>query len=516
MLLNPSIALWTVVGGLLLYRCYRFLFDRPPNFPSGPPRFPLLGGYLVMLLVNYKHLHKAALKLSEFYRTSILGLYLGDFPTVVVNDLWIAKEVLNRTEFDGRSDLFLARLRDRNFERRGIFFTLGPHWKEQRRFVLRHLRDFGFGRRFEELEAETQHEVTDLLEVIKYGAKFEHEQEFVTGDGFVRCPDVFYGCLANIYCQVVCGERFQRKDMAVLFEMGQHGLVFQQKGDDYGTILSYLPWLKDYFPETTNYRILREVNLKMNDFIEQLLNKFLASYDESHIRCFLDRYIREMKESTPLQGQSFTFQYDQLVMILWDLLVPTVSGSAVQLSMLIQRLILNPRVATKVQQELDEVVGRGRLPTLDDRILLPYTEATLRETLRIDTLVPSGIAHMAMENTTLRGYDIPEGTFVILGLDVIHHQKEAWGDPENFRPERFLDECGKLSLAKDISVPFGAGKRLCVGETFARNTLFLMFTAVMQNFTIHQRPKEPLPDIGKRITGVVTSMEPFWIRFEPR
>lgn len=207
---------------------------------------------------------------------------------------------------------------------------------------------------------------------------------------------------------------------------------------------------------------------------------------------------------------------DQLIMILWDLLIPTLSGTAIQLSMLIQQLLLNPRVARKVQQELDDVVGRGRLPTLDDRVKLPYTEATLREALRIDTLVPSGISHVALEDTKLRGYDIPKGCFVLLGLDVIHNQKEFWGDPDSFQPERFLDDRGKLSLNKDISVPFGAGKRLCAGETFARNTMFLMFSALMQNFHLKQRPGDPLFDAGRRITGVITSTDPFWLGFEPR
>ncbi|XP_058829045.1 probable cytochrome P450 304a1 [Topomyia yanbarensis] len=304
--------------------------------------------------------------------------------------------------------------------------------------------------------------------------------------------------------------------MVLFFRTGRYALHFQQKGDDYGTILSYLPWLKDYFPEATNYRIMREANLRMIDLVESVLKRYMVSYDENHIRCFLDRYIKEMNNSTPLEGETFTFQYDQIVMILWDMLLPTMSGSAIQLSMLLERLLLNPHVIDEVQRELDDIVGRGRLPTLDDRVQLPYTEATIREALCIDTLVPSGIAHVALENTTLRGYDIPKGTFVMLGLDVIHHQREVWGDPENFRPERFLDEQSKLSLAKDVSVPFGAGKRLCAGETFSRNTLFLMFSAIVQNFNLHVRPGDKLSDLGKRVTGVVTSTEPFWINFEPR
>lgn len=169
-----------------------------------------------------------------------------------------------------------------------------------------------------------------------------------------------------------------------------------------------------------------------------------------------------------------------------------------------------------MQKEIDEVVGRDRLPTLDDRVYLPYTEATLREAMRIDTLVPSGIGHMALQDTTLQGYDIPKGTILMLGLDAIHNQRDIWGDPEVFRPERFLDSQGRLSLAKDVSVPFGAGKRLCAGETFARNTMFLVVTALVQNFSLKQRPFDKKPDLGTRQTGVIITPEDFWVKFEPR
>ncbi|XP_055587550.1 probable cytochrome P450 304a1 [Uranotaenia lowii] len=513
---SASTLLWVLAAGLILYRFYRFLFDKPPNFPSGPPRLPFLGGYGFMLMLNYWQMHKASEWLEKFYRTKIIGIYLGSFLSIIVNDFHVVKEIMNRTEFDGRPDLFLARLRERNFQRRGIFFTEGPDWKEQRRFVLRNLRDFGFGRRFEDLEMETRSEIETLLDVLRYGPKYEHEKAFARKEGSALCPDVFYGCLANVYFQVVCGERFLRKDMADVFETGRWANVFQTKGDDFGTVLSYLPWLRKLFPEATNYRPLRESNDRMNDLLEKVLTRYLASYEEGHVRCFLDRYFCELKKTTPLDGQNFSFQYDQLLLIMLDFFLPTISGTAEQISMLLQRLILNPSVTKKIQTEIDEVVGHGRLPNLDDRSNLPYTEAALREGLRIDTLVPSGISHVTLEDTKLRGYDIPKGTVVMLSLDLIHHQKGVWDDPEEFRPERFLDERGKLCLAKDISVVFGAGKRLCAGETFARNTMFLMFAALMQNFNILQMPGEPLPDLNARKYGIITTTVPFWLQFEQR
>lgn len=167
-----------------------------------------------------------------------------------------------------------------------------------------------------------------------------------------------------------------------------------------------------------------------------------------------------------------------MILAVVDFFFPAISGATTQLALLLERLLLNPHVLAKMQAEIDDVVGHGRLPTLDDRIKLSYIEATLRKSLRIDTLVPSGMPHVALHDTTLRGYDIPKGTLLMLGLTDIHNQRDVWGDPEVFRPERFFDSNGRLSLAKDVSVPFGAGKRLCAGETFARNTMSLVVAAL--------------------------------------
>ncbi|XP_058811722.1 probable cytochrome P450 304a1 [Topomyia yanbarensis] len=515
MFITPTIFLWLLVLTLVFVRCYKFLFDKPINFPLGPPRFPLIGCYGILLMINWRHLHKAVAKLCQYYQTSILGMYLGDFGTVYVNDFDAVKEVLYRVEFDGRPDLFLARMREKNFQRRGIFFTEGPDWKEQRRFILRHLRDYGFGRRFEELEAETNAEIMTLIEMLKYGPRYEHEREFMK-DGYVKCPAVFSACFANAFLHVFCGERIPREGAGVLFETGKSALKFQRLGDDFGTILSLLPWLKNIFPNATNYNGIREASLAVNAFIESIVQKHLASYDGNHIRSFLDLYFRDMQKTIPKEGDRFSFQYDQLILGIVDFFFPAISGATTQIALLMERLLLHPEVLNRMQAEIEDVVGNGRLPSLNDRINLPYTEATLREGMRIDTLVPSGIAHVATEDTTLRGYDIPKGTILLLGLDAIHNQLDVWGDPFRFRPERFLDNRGKLSLAKDISIPFGAGKRLCAGETFARNTMFLIVSALVQNFDLKQPPTDNLPDISKRNTGIIITPNDYWVKFVPR
>lgn len=147
---------------------------------------------------------------------------------------------------------------------------------------------------------------------------------------------------------------------------------------------------------------------------------------------------------------------------------------------------------------------------------MPYTEACIRENMRYDTPLPSGLPHKVLKDTHLGGYFIPAGTVMVAGHYAMHVDKELWGDPENFRPERFLNGDGKVDLKKDITMPFGAGKRLCAGETFARNIMFLYVSAIYQNFKLSLRPEDDIDDLIKCNTvGLITSTPDVWVKFKP-
>ncbi|KAF8597601.1 cytochrome P450 [Ceratobasidium sp. AG-I] len=78
-------------------------------------------------------------------------------------------------------------------------------------------------------------------------------------------------------------------------------------------------------------------------------------------------------------------------------------------------MALNPEVAKKVQDEIDRVIGRDRIPNLGDREALPYFDAALQEVLRIAPTVPLGLSHYASEDIEIRGYTIPKGATIHYG-----------------------------------------------------------------------------------------------------
>ncbi|XP_073815610.1 probable cytochrome P450 304a1 isoform X5 [Musca autumnalis] len=482
------------------------------------PRMPFFGSYLLMMLANFRYLHKGVWKFAKWLKSDIIGLHMGPYPIVVVHNAEGVREVLNRKEFDGRPALLVAQIREPSWKIAGIFFKDGPEWAEQRRFILRYLRDFGFGRRFQELELVIQEEITDMINLIRNGPQYEHEKQFIAEGGYrILMPYFFSPFSANSVYHIVFNERYPRNEQAELWKLIRLGVQFQRKNDDYGKLVSIMPWIRHIFPNWSSYNQLMESNTYMYNFYEKLVDRHIETYDESSERNFVDLYIREMKKAE-MEGTTDTtsFKHNQFVMGLLDFTFPAFTAVGMQLSFLVQYFLLYPEVQKKIQKEIDSVVGGGRLPNLNDRKDLHYTEATVREILRIETLVPSNVPHRAQVDTELMGYSVPKDTLVLTSLYAFHNDERVWGDPQNFRPERFLDENGKLCLKKDVSLPFGAGKRLCAGETFARNMLFLMTAAMCQNFNFVLGPNDKLPDLSTNLSGLSTSPRDFWVQLEDR
>lgn len=112
-----------------------------------------------------------------------------------------------------------------------------------------------------------------------------------------------------------------------------------------------------------------------------------------------------------------------------------------------------------------ESLGPTADPTLAHLQGLPYTNACIREGLRINTPISYIVPRASAEATTLGKYAIPPQTSLILNLYAIHHSEEVYPDPHVFRPERFLDS--HSSVSKDSWIPFVNGPRQCPARNFA-------------------------------------------------
>lgn len=88
-----------------------------------------------------------------------------------------------------------------------------------------------------------------------------------------------------------------------------------------------------------------------------------------------------------------------------------------------------------------------------------------------------------LKPTKLCGYDLEVNDQIMFSIDSVHHDPEVFENPQEFRPERFIDENGRLMNTEKLST-FSIGKRACPGESLAVLEVFLYFTTLLQNFTI--------------------------------
>jgi len=145
-------------------------------------------------------------------------------------------------------------------------------------------------------------------------------------------------------------------------------------------------------------------------------------------------------------------------------------------------LAKHPEVQAKVQSEIDTVLG-GRIPNLSDRFLacrhhlytetsplrpkMPYSEAFIDEVQRHAVVGFAGIPRMTTEDVEIGPYFIPSRTRIIPFYHDILRDPAFWGeDTASFKPERFLGENGE-KITFDRNIPFGTGKRSCLGKLFA-------------------------------------------------
>ncbi|KZV68637.1 cytochrome P450 [Peniophora sp. CONT] len=177
-------------------------------------------------------------------------------------------------------------------------------------------------------------------------------------------------------------------------------------------------------------------------------------------------------------------------------------------------MALYPDVQRKARSEIDQIVGKGRLPDFSDRPGLPYISAIVRETLRWNPPAPQGIPHLLVEDDEYRGYHIPKGSIIVGNIWHILHNQAAYAYPTDFEPERHLAD-GKLAPDEFSRAAFGFGRRVCPGKAFAEDLLWLLVAQVLSVFEIAQ-VEETVPLQAKFTSGTFAHPLPFKCDIKPR
>ena len=137
------------------------------------------------------------------------------------------------------------------------------------------------------------------------------------------------------------------------------------------------------------------------------------------------------------------------------------------------------------------------------------------EIQRLGSIAGQAVPHRALKDVEIQGHKIPKNTFVFSILYHMMRDPDYWDSPNTFKPERFLNETHTQVIKEERLVPFGIGKRLCLGETLAKAELFIIITRLLQKFTFEKSPEHPVPT-DQPVFGFILAPKPFHAVATPR
>jgi cytochrome P450 len=168
---------------------------------------------------------------------------------------------------------------------------------------------------------------------------------------------------------------------------------------------------------------------------------------------------------------------------LMTLLVAGHETTASQLAWAFARLARSPEVMRRLMAEIDEG-GED------------YLEATIQETMRRRPVIPNAAPRLVKQPIEVGGWSYPEGVCLVPNAYLVHHDPEIYPEPYAFRPERFLEkEPGTYTW-----IPFGGGRRRCLGASFAMLEMRLILRAVLASSELAAPEREHEPARRRAIT----------------
>lgn len=478
---------------------------RPKGLPPGPQTLPLLGNLHQM--PTFK-VHKAFQELGKKYG-DIFTMMVGPTPMIMLQSQKVARELLDKrgANYSSRPSLYIFN----DVGGRGLRVVASPYnatWKMIHRINYRLLNP----------NVARAHGVYQLLE--------SRQMLVDILDDPIQHKRHLQRFSNSIICQMVYGFRTlswsdpKLQSVVQIFEeiCGAGGSVPARILDCY-PILQKIP--RSLLPIC---RLATKIERRTTSLF---LERWLEGKKQASAGTIMPCHVASLTQVQKEEG----FSDEAASYIAGDLVEAGSSTTADQLHGFLMAMVTHRDVQRRAQEEIDAVVGKDRLPTLDDYYSLPYICGCVKETLRWAPSIALMVPHSPMKDDIYEGYKIPAGSSIVLNVWALNMDPESFPDPKRFDPARYQDEkrterevaVGNTSAysAGGSKVPprhnylFGAGRRLCQGIDVAERSLFLAVACLVWSFDISCPHAETI-DMEDLRGGMATLPAPFECVMEPR
>ena len=271
-----------------------------------------------------------------------------------------------------------------------------------------------------------------------------------------------------------------------------------------GSLYQLFPLLR-YLP-TKFMQTVKEVLTMRDEIFGTELEYHRQTYQEGVVRDVIDAFLATY-ESEKAKGRSKDLgSIDDIKFIMVDVITAGSDTSISFVSWFILYMVVKKAIQEKLHEELHQVVGKDRLPHLEDVKNLPYLQAVVCEVMRMTSFVPLLLPRQTIRDTTLKGYHVPKKTTVFINQYRIHNNPKEWNEPMLFKPERFLDADRKFVgwTRTPAFLPFGIGRRACPGQDLGKMQVFLILSSLLHQFKLEMEDGEPVPSlVGDTAPGAI-------------
>ncbi|KAL1190856.1 Flavonoid 3'-monooxygenase [Cardamine amara subsp. amara] len=446
-----------------------YLFKRSPQppLPPGPRGLPIVGN----LPFLDPDLHTYFTNLAQTYGP-IYKLNLGSKLTVVVSSPSLAREIFKDQDINFSNHDVPLTARALTYGGLDlVWLPYGAEWRILRKVCVLKLLSRKTLDSFYELRRKEIREKTRYL--------YQQSQE----EAPVNVGEQVFLTTMNLTLNMLWGGSVKAEEM-------------ESVGTEFKTVISETarllgePNVSDFFPLIARFDLqglvkkmdvcARELDAIFNRAIEHMQRLRSMDGDDGECRDFLQHM---MKFKDQESDSEVPITVDHVKAVLADMVVGGTDTSTNTIEFAMAQLINNPELMKRAQQELDEVVGKDNIVEESHITRLPYILAIMKETLRLFPTTPLLVPHRPTETAIVGGYTIPKDTKVFINVWGIQRDPNVWENPKEFRPERFFDNKSYDFTGTNYSfLPFGAGRRICVGVALAERMVLYTLATLLHSF----------------------------------
>ena len=387
-----SLTLWYIaLAGLLAFILLIIVTERRRlAWIPGPKGWPLLGS---SLQINSCYPHQTMTAWAKQYG----GLFTVGVPMdnwVVANSFEAIYEVLISSGITcaARPIRFRHRMLSRNNKDIAFSNPSHPAWKSLRKGAQQGIRQYGDGiARIERILSEV---VGDLVIKLR---NYEGQP--------IDIRDDIYEFNIKSALIFLTGKKLEDEDLySEAKNVGK--LYISAMSFSVGRELDAFPWLRFFGNKT--YATLAEANRRSDALWAKIWTSTMRDLEDGNqSRCIL--HVLAGLTNNDNDNYDPAVDEESLKAVFVDIIMGAVQTTTSSAYSLLNILLHHPEVARRLQQEVDEIIGR-RPVRLSDREHMPYTQATIYELLRYTTVVPI-TRREALEDTTIIGHNIPKGIY---------------------------------------------------------------------------------------------------------